>query len=241
MSRITKLPPPAPIVAVRFCGTGGQGLVLMGKLLAEAAAIHAGLNVVQTKSYGPEARGGASRSDVVLSSGDIDDLGGLATDILVCLSQQACDKFYPDMAPQGVLLTDSSNVGVVPTSRAVELPITATAQDVCKNKMVANVVGLGALCGLTQIVPFSALEAAVRAAVKPAFHELNLQALKAGYDLAQSDRRVVPGSAIARTWDFGYLHPHAQPAKPAKAKAKPAAKPASQLVAEAKAKAKAKP
>ena len=74
-------------VTVILSGTGGQGLQLMGRLLAEAGALHGGLNVVQTRSYGPEARGGASRSQVVLSQGEIDDLRNPSCNVLICLSQ----------------------------------------------------------------------------------------------------------------------------------------------------------
>lgn len=175
----------APKVGVRLSGTGGQGLVLAGRLLAEAAAIHCGLNVVFTKSYGPEARGGASRSDIVLSPGEVDDLVSDPVDVLVCLSQKACDRYFQNLAYQGFLLVDSTNVLVVPTNRAVELPLSETAATKCGGKMVTNVLTMAVLCSLTDIVPREALEKAVRSNVKKEFVDLNLGALACGYNLAE--------------------------------------------------------
>jgi len=225
MSKSLQIPALAPLVAARLSGAGGQGLILMGKLLAEAAALHEGLNVVQTKSYGPEARGGACRSDVIISPGEIDDLAGLPLDILVCLSQASCDRFFGELAPQGLLLVDSTQVTVVPTSRAVELPLTATAASACGSKMVANVVALGALSGYCQVVKFESLVAAVKATVRPAYHELNLKALQAGYDLAQAHQRARPRGFVVHEWDFSYLReqPAAKP-RPARIRAKAKAK-----------------
>ena len=196
----------APKVGVRLSGTGGQGLVLAGRLLAEAAAIHCGLNVVFTKSYGPEARGGASRSDVVLSPGEVDDLVSEPVDVLVCLSQKACDRYFQNLAYQGFLLVDSTNILVVPTNRAVELPLTETAATECGGKMVTNVVTLGALGALTDIVPRAALEAAVRSSVKKEFVDTNLGALACGYVLAEKylgglsgrKRAEIPGLTCLR-------------------------------------------
>lgn len=174
----------APKIGVRLSGTGGQGLVLAGRLLAEAAAIHCGLNVVYTKSYGPEARGGASRSDVILSPGEVDDLVSTPMDVLLCLSQKACDRYFPDLAYKGFLLVDSTNVEVVPTSRVVELPLTELAATECGGKMVTNVLALSVMCSLTNIVPDWALKEAVTSIVRAEFLEQNLKTLDFGHRLA---------------------------------------------------------
>jgi 2-oxoglutarate ferredoxin oxidoreductase subunit gamma len=224
MSTRLEVPVLAPLVTARLSGAGGQGLILMGKLLAEAAALYEGLNVIQTKSYGPEARGGACRSDVLISPGEIDDLAGLPLDILVCLSQASCDRFFGELAPQGLLIVDSTLVTVVPTSRAVELPLTATAANACGSKMVANVVALGAVCGYSQVVQLASLQAAVKASVKASYHELNLKALQAGYDLALAHQKERPRGAAGREWDFSYLRqPPTAKVRPVRA-AKPKAK-----------------
>ena len=173
-----------PYVTIRLSGTGGQGLILAGRLLAEAASIYEGLNVVQTNSYGPEARGGASRSEVVIGRGEIDILHSPVIDALVCLSQQACDAYYGDLSNSGLLITDSMLVGVVPTARAVEVPVTELAQKL-GNKMTANVVALGVLVSITGIVKRDSLKAAVAARAPKAFLELNVQAVDAGFQAAE--------------------------------------------------------
>ncbi len=172
-----------PYVTFRLSGTGGQGLILAGRLLAEAASIYEGLNVVQTNSYGPEARGGASRSEVVISKGEIDILHSPVIDTLVCLSQQACDAYYGDLSNTGLLITDSMLVGVVPTARAVEVPVTELAQTL-GNKMTANVIALGVLVSLTGIVRLESLKSAVAARAPKAFLELNVKAVDVGFQAA---------------------------------------------------------
>jgi len=174
-----------PYVTIRLSGTGGQGLILAGRLLAEAASIHEELNVVQTNSYGPEARGGASRSEVVIGRGEIDILHAPVIDALVCLSQQACDAYYGDLSNDGLLITDALLVGVVPTARAVEVPVTELAQQL-GNKMAANVVALGVLVTLTGIVKLDSLKAAVAARAPKAYRELNVQAVDVGRQAAES-------------------------------------------------------
>ena len=92
---------------IRLAGKGGQGLIKSGLILAEAAALE-GKNVVQIQSYGPEARGGASRSDVII--GDTDYPGVMSLDVLVALSQEAYDKYLPYVKPNGVVIFDSGLV-----------------------------------------------------------------------------------------------------------------------------------
>ncbi|NQU39337.1 MAG: 2-oxoacid:acceptor oxidoreductase family protein [Lentisphaerae bacterium] len=186
-------------------GTGGQGLQLMGRLLAEAAAIHGGLNVVQSRSYGPEARGGASRSQVVLSRGEIDDLRNPSCNVLICLSQQACDRYYTTLRDSGLFIVDSTNVKVVPTTRVVELPMTQMAADACGTRMAANVVGLGVLCGCSNIVSLKALEAATRSTVKAKFVDGNLKALAAGYASAKAFLESLPPARRSTIPDLSFV------------------------------------
>lgn len=195
----------APTVGVRLSGTGGQGLVLAGKILAEAGAIHCGLNVVYTMSYGPEARGGASRSDVILSQGEVDDLVSDPVDILVCLSQKACDKYFPNLAYKGFMLVDSTNVSVVPTNRAVEMPLTELALEKCGGRMVTNVLALAVMCALTTLIPREALAGAVRSTVREDFLEQNLRTLELGYQLAGEYRAAAEGRETVELPDFRCL------------------------------------
>jgi 2-oxoglutarate ferredoxin oxidoreductase subunit gamma len=168
---------------VRFGGTGGQGAILAGILLAEAA-IRDGKNVAQTQSYGPEARGGASRSEVVISDGEIDYPEVIQADITLCMSQEACDRYGGQVRKGGLLILDADHVTHATTTRAVRVPMTRLAREVTGREIVANVVGLGVLAGLTGIVSREALEAAIRDRAPRGTADVNLKALAAGFEAA---------------------------------------------------------
>lgn len=195
----------APRVAVRLSGTGGQGLLLAGKVLAEAAAIHDGLNVVQTNSYGPEARGGASRSELVISRGEVDDIRCRRFDILVCLSQKACDAYHSSLSENGLFIVDSTNVQVVPTSRAIEVPMTQMAVEECGNVLVTNMISLGAVCGCSAIVTFEALAAALESTMRPDLVAMNRKAVELGYTTAQQLMAGISPRQRKRFRNFGFL------------------------------------
>jgi 2-oxoglutarate ferredoxin oxidoreductase subunit gamma len=165
---------------IRLAGEGGQGMILAGLILAEAAAIYAGKNAVQTQSYGPEARGGASKSEVVISDSEIDYPKVMEADVLVAMGQEACDKYFYGLKKDGLLIVDSGHVGRVPTSKAVRVPITHLAVETTGKAITANVVALGVLVGLTGVVPPEAVEKAVLARAPKGTEEMNRQALLAG-------------------------------------------------------------
>jgi 2-oxoglutarate ferredoxin oxidoreductase subunit gamma len=173
---------------VRLVGTGGQGAILAGIVLAEAAILD-GKNVVQTQSYGPEARGGASRSEIVISDREIDYPKVLEPDITLCMSQEGCDRYGDQTREGGLLILDTDHVNRASTTQAVRVPLTSLARDVTGQAITANVVGLGLLAGLTDIVSRQALENAVRAHAPPGTGELNLRALAAGYEEARQVKR----------------------------------------------------
>lgn len=166
---------------VRLAGEGGQGMILAGIILAEAAAIHGGRNAVQTQSYGPEARGGASKSEVVISDGEIDHPEVLAADALVALSQEAFAKFAADLKPGGLLIVDEDKVDVGAYPAAVRVPITRLAFETTGRAITANTVALGVLVGLTGVVPREALEKAVAARAPRGTEEMNRKALEVGF------------------------------------------------------------
>ncbi len=179
---------------VRLAGEGGQGMILAGLILAEAAVMFDHKNACQTQSYGPEARGGASKSEVVIDEDEIDYPKVIAADALLAMSQEGCDKYYHDLKREGVLIVDAVNVRRVPTSRAYSVPITAIAEETTGRSITANVVGLGLLVGLTGIVSREALRSAVSARAPRGTEELNLKALAAGFETAdellrERDRR----------------------------------------------------
>jgi 2-oxoglutarate ferredoxin oxidoreductase subunit gamma len=169
---------------IRLAGTGGQGVILASVLLAEAA-IRDGLNVVQTQSYGAEARGGASRSEVIISDEEIDYPKVIEADVMVCMSQEACDRYSGRLRKDGLLIIDADLIHRAPTTRAARVPMTTLAEKVAGQRLAANIVGLGALAALTQIVSRESLEEAIRARAPKGTTKMNLKALAAGYEVAE--------------------------------------------------------
>lgn len=183
---------------VQFAGFGGQGIVLAGYLLGKALSVYEGKNASMTQSYGPEARGGACSSGVVISP-DPDQLVDYPKvrqpDILVVMSQEAFTTYFPRLKPGGTLLYDSDLVepGTLPeTVAAYPVPATRMAETEVGKRIVANVVMLGALIAITGIVSKEAMEEAVRTTVKPDYVELNLKALAVGMDYARQLLSVQP-------------------------------------------------
>ena len=170
---------------IRLAGEGGQGMILAGIILAEAAAIYDGKNAVQTQSYGPEARGGASKAEVIISDGEIDYPKVVGADVLVAMSQEACDKYFSSLKKGGILVVDEEKVGRVPTTRAVKVPITRLAIEATGKTITANVVALGLLVGLTKVVAREALEKAVSVRAPKGTEEMNRAALSAGFAAAE--------------------------------------------------------
>ncbi len=164
---------------IKLAGEGGQGLVLAGIILAEAA-VRDQKNVAQTQSYGPEARGGASSSEVVISDGEIDYPKVIQADVLLAMSQEACDKFYYEVKKDGLFIVDSVHVRRVPTSEAIQVPITALAEEVTGKRVTASILALGIIVGLTGIVSEEAIKEAVKARVPKGTEAVNLKALEAG-------------------------------------------------------------
>ena len=114
---------------IRLAGSGGQGLILAGMILAEAAGIYDGKFVCQTQSYGPEARGGASKAEVVISDAEIDYPKAIQPDVLLALNQKSLDTFTSDLKPGGLLLVDADLVQEVPARRVLALPFTRMARE----------------------------------------------------------------------------------------------------------------
>ena len=179
-------------IEFRLSGSGGQGLLLAGIVLAEAAILD-DKNAVQTQSYGPEARGGASKAEVVVSDEDIDYPKATDPDFLLALTAESYRSYGPLMG-KGLIIVDSS----VPLSaeiaaRTVALPILDTASGKVGKKVVANIVALGVLGGLSKAASRASLETAVTNRVPKGTEELNIRALRAGFDLA--DAALASGAA----------------------------------------------
>lgn len=172
---------------LRFSGSGGQGMILAGIIMAEAASIYGDKNAVQSQSYGPESRGGASRAEVVISDEPIDYPKATSIDCMLAMTQVACTTYHIDIKKDGILLIDSDEVTDIPEGdfRLVKFPIINTAREVLGKVIVANIISLGLMTELTGIVTRKAIEDAVLSRVPKPFLELNKKALQLGFDKAK--------------------------------------------------------
>ena len=174
---------------IRLSGSGGQGLVFAGTILAEAIGIYDGKNVAQTQSYGPEARGGASRSDIVISAGEIYYPKSLKLDLLLALTQESCDRYFMKLREEGILIIDSDLVNQPPARDFYGFPFTQIAKEKLGTSIVANIVALGTIAALSKIVSKESLIEAVKTKAPKGTEELNLSALELGYELARKRKR----------------------------------------------------
>ena len=188
----------APRTEVRLAGEGGQGMILAGIILAEAAAIYDRKMAVQTQSYGPEARGGASKSEIVIADGEIDHPEVLSADMVVTLSQEAYDKYATSVRPGGLLIVDDEKVDQVREAQAVRVPISRLAFETTGKAITANTVALGVLVGLTGVVSRAAIEKAVAARAPRGTEEMNRKALEAGFEAAARSRNMFLDGARER-------------------------------------------
>jgi 2-oxoglutarate ferredoxin oxidoreductase subunit gamma len=175
---------------IRLSGSGGQGLILMGIILAEAIGIYDGKYVAQTQSYGPETRGGSSKSEVIVSDEEIDYPKTMKLDLLLAMNQKSYDEFYSDLKSDGTLIVDSTFVTQIPTPKAYRIPFTRIAREKFKKEVVANIIALGALSQLSSIVSPKAIEAAVLTRVPKGTETLNRSALKTGMNAANKAKKA---------------------------------------------------
>lgn len=167
-------------------GSGGQGLVLAGLILAEGA-VKAGKNVIQTQTYGPEARGGASRAEVITSDGEIDYPKVVRPDLLLAMSQEAYDRYAPLAKRSNALVLIDQEFVTEPSDQEdnlVALPLTKAAAERIGKALVANMVALGALMAFTRVFSPQLLEAALLDRVPAGSEELNLKAFRLGLEMA---------------------------------------------------------
>jgi len=174
---------------IRIAGFGGQGVVLAGMLLGRAAVLYDGKQAIQTQSYGAEARGGAARSEVILSDRPIVYPKVLQPDIMTALSQVALDKYMGDLKPGAILILDADLVERLPQGtdfRVYEAPFSKIAAEEIGRAIVGNMVMLGFMVGLTQAISEDALRTSVRTGVPKGTEELNLRALEIGMSRANA-------------------------------------------------------
>lgn len=168
---------------IRFSGFGGQGVVLMGYILGRAFVIYENIEAVMTQAYGPEARGGASSSNMVVSEEPVDYPFVSEPDILVALSQEAYTKFRPDAKEGATIIIDSGLVTPAEDDVVHGIPATKLAEELGR-RIVANVVMLGFFTAVTGIVKRESMEKAIEASVKAKTIDLNMKAFSTGYEYA---------------------------------------------------------
>ena len=171
-------------IEVRISGLGGQGVVLAGEILGRAAA-YEGRYVVQTQSYGAEARGSTAKSEVIISDSKIGFPHVRKCDILVAMSQNALETHLKDLKEKGVLIVDKDKVEHLPETKAkvFKIPATKTAAKLLKSRLYANVIMLGALTKITGIVKKEAVEKAIIDSVPETAKETNISGFREGLKL----------------------------------------------------------
>ncbi len=170
-----------------FSGSGGQGVITASIILAEAAALYDNLNAVQTQVYGAAARGGSTRADVIISNAEINFPKVLQPNVLVCLTQESYNKFYPIIRPGGILLTDARYVKLnrKVDARQKSLPMYQNVMDQIGKPIVFNICMLGAVIALTKLVKPDSVMQTLSTRIPPGFLDLNRQALELGMSLGE--------------------------------------------------------
>ena len=182
---IKKIEFPRDRFEIRLSGSGGQGMILASVIMSEAIGKDIEKNVVQTQSYGPEARGGASKADVVVSENEISYPKAMQLDLLLAMTQESLDSYYPFLKEGGTLVIDDSLVTEVPTDEYHGLPFTRLAKEEVGHVMVANVIALGAIACLTGVVSKERLIEAVLARAPRGTEDKNRKAVDIGFAEAE--------------------------------------------------------
>lgn len=165
---------------IRLSGSGGQGLGLAGRVFSEAAIL-GDYNVCQTQSYGPEARGGSSRTDIILSRSEILFPNCRELDILLAMNQASSDKFACDVTESGMILVDSTFVNQPPPGNVYEYPLTRQSIDFFGSPMAANIISLGMLASMGRLFDIDTWVKAINGTVPERFLKMNLDAFELGH------------------------------------------------------------
>jgi 2-oxoglutarate ferredoxin oxidoreductase subunit gamma len=170
-----------------FSGSGGQGVITAAIILAEAAVLYENLIAVQSQSYGPEARGGSTRTDVIIADSEIYFPKVTQPNVLVTLTQEAYNKFYPIIRPGGTLITDSRFVKTERKvdARQIEFGMYQAVMDSIGKPIVFNICMLGAVIAITGLVKPESIIRVLETRIPPSFLEMNQKALDIGIKLAQ--------------------------------------------------------
>lgn len=184
---------------IRLSGAGGQGLGLAGKVFS-LAAINYGLNICQTQSYGPEARGGTSRTDLIISKNEILFPNCRELDILLAMNQESASKFADEVKEGGLILVDSSFVNQMPDGRVYGFELTGTSIGKFKTPVAANIIALGIIAALDGIFSLESWVSAIKETVPERFLDMNLKAFELGHKQGREFIHVDEGR-IKLTYD----------------------------------------
>jgi len=173
-----------------FSGSGGQGVITAAIILAKAAAIFEGKNAVQSQSYGAAARGGATRSDILISETEINFPKVIQPNILVSLTQESYRKFSPIIRPGGLLLVDSRYVTVAKKvdAKHIALPMFDTVMEEIGKPIVFNICMLGALIGATGLIGPDSIIQVLEETIPKDFMEMNKKALGMGMKMGENKK-----------------------------------------------------
>jgi 2-oxoglutarate ferredoxin oxidoreductase subunit gamma len=174
---------------IRFAGFGGQGVIKAALLTAMAAGLNDDIEVVQTQSYGPEARGGACKSDVLISDGEIDYVKALNIDCFLVMSQAAMDRYAPELdLNKVVVIADGTLVKMIPgeACKVYRIDATARAEEDLGKALYANIIMLGALASISKLMTVEDLDKILDGNVPPKTLDTNRKALRLGYELGEA-------------------------------------------------------
>jgi len=178
---------PQNTIRLVLSGSGGQGVITAAIIIAEAAALYSGKNATQTQSYGAAARGGATRSDVIISDHEIHYPGVIQPNILVTLTQNACNSFATIIRPGGLLLSDPKfvDIQIRTEAKSLRLPMYEMVMDEIGKPIVYNICMLGTLVGITQLVEPDAVLKVLERRIPKDFLEMNFKAYNMGVTLGE--------------------------------------------------------
>ena len=174
-----------------FSGSGGQGVITAAIILAEAAVLYDDLVAVQTQAYGAAARGGATRTDIIISQEEINFPKVIQPNVLVCLTQEAYGNYATIIRPGGLLLTDERFVKTARKvdARQVELPMYSQVMETIGKPIVFNICMLGAVMALTELVQPESIMKVLEQRIPSGFVDMNRKALELGMELGRPFKR----------------------------------------------------
>ncbi len=185
-----KIIPKSERFEIVLSGSGGQGMILAGKILAEAASIYDEKQAVMTQSYGPEARGGASRAEIIISSQAIDYPKVIDVNAFLAMTQEALDKYGDLLNSDDLLILDDTFIKKIPSrfNNIFKAPFTSLAIKLLSTPIVANIIALSSLAAITKIVSRQALIQAVLARVPDKVLVLDRIAVDTGFKLVKDKK-----------------------------------------------------